>query len=269
MPVITIASGKGGTGKTTLAVNLAQVLGSQGLPVHLMDCDVEEPNDQLFTRARFAEVETVTVMKPRWQASACIGCGRCVAACAFNALSLINEQIHIHGELCHACGVCSHVCEHAALPEQAVAIGMIEAAPDHRPFAFSQGRLALGESQAPAVIRTLKRRQDPSAITLIDASPGTACPVVEAMRGSDMVLLVTEPTPFGLHDLRLAANLTAGMGLPTAIVVNRSDGVDRIIADFAADSGLPIAARIPFKRAYAESYARGELLAESFPEVAD
>ncbi|MFW5845559.1 MAG: 4Fe-4S binding protein, partial [Planctomycetota bacterium] len=266
---IAIASGKGGTGKTTLAVNLACALAAAGERVQVLDCDVEEPDDHLFLQPGFTLEESVQVPKPVWTAERCTACGLCVEACAYNALALVQQQVLVFDELCHACGACSYVCPPQALQERPCTIGTVQGAPGHAPVAFAHGRLAVAESLAPAVVAATKRLVDPAAITLIDCAPGTACPVVEALRGADAVILVTEPTPFGLHDLQLAAALTLGMGLPTAIVVNRSDGEDRLIADWAASIGLPIAGRIPFRRDYAEAYASGALLVERFPALGD
>ncbi|MBN2451633.1 MAG: P-loop NTPase [Lentisphaeria bacterium] len=273
--VITIASGKGGTGKTTFAVNLAYALAGreQGVPpagrrrVRLLDCDVEEPNDHLFVCPEFSEETAVTVPKPVWDPAKCTACGKCAEACHYNAIALVKGKVLIFNELCHSCGVCSYVCPEGALAERAVEIGKVQAAPGHEPFLFAHGLLNVGEALAPNVVRAVKRYVDPDAVNILDASPGTACPVVESVRGADAALLVTEPTPFGLNDLKLAVGLTLKLGVPTGIIVNRSDGQDRLIADYAADVGLPIAGRIPFRRDYAEAYAEGGILVERFPEL--
>ena len=273
--VLTIASGKGGTGKTTFAVNLAHALAMRqhGVPVaqrqqvRLLDCDVEEPNDHLFVRPQFTEERPVEVPKPVWDPSKCTGCGKCAAACHYNAIAVVKRKVLIFAELCHSCGVCSYVCPEGALAEQETGIGIVQAAPRQTPFFFAHGLLNIGEALAPNVVRAVKEYLDPEAVNIIDASPGTACPVVEAVRGADAVLLVTEPTPFGLSDLKLAVGLTLKLGVPTGIVVNRSDGNDKIIADYAAEVGLPIAGRIPFRRDYAEVYSGGGILVDRFPEL--
>lgn len=267
--VLTIASGKGGTGKTTFAVNLAYSLAKAGRTVQLLDCDVEEPNDHLFVQPKFTEERDVTVPKPVWDPDRCTACGRCAQACNYNAIAVVNDKVLIFNELCHSCGVCSFVCPEGALSERDTPIGRVQSAPEHEPFSFAHGTLNVGEALAPNVVRAVKQTIDPAAVTIIDASPGTACPVVEAAEGANAALLVTEPTPFGLNDLKLAVGLTLKLGVPTGIVVNRSDGEDRIIADYADEIGVPIAGRIPFRRDYAEAYSTGAIIAETFPELRD
>jgi len=244
--IITIASGKGGTGKTTVAVNMAAALARRGNTqeeVRLLDCDVEEPNDHLFVNPRFCVREDVQVQRPEWNAELCTGCMKCQKACNYNAIAVIpvrregtrelKRKVTVFPELCHACGVCSYVCPEGALIEKPVRIGTVESAPDSAEFYFAHGILNVGEPLAPAVVRDVKKHATSDGLTLIDAAPGTACPVVEAMQGADVVILVTEPTPFGLNDLRLALNMALKLGLPAGIVVNRSDGEDAIIRDYA------------------------------------
>lgn len=267
--VITVASGKGGTGKTTFSVNLAYALAARGENVRLLDCDVEEPNDYLFVQPSFTEETPVTVPKPVWDADKCTACGKCAEACNYNAMAVVKGKVLIFNELCHSCGVCSYICPEGALSETDTVIGTVQAAPANKPFPFVHGLLNIGEALAPNVVRAVKDYLDPEAINIIDASPGTACPVVEAVQDADAALLVTEPTPFGLNDLKLAVGLTLKLGVPTGIVINRSDGDDKIIADYAKEVGIPIAGRIPFKREYAEVYSEGAIIAEHFPDLRD
>ncbi len=263
--IITIASGKGGTGKTTFAVNLAYALSNKGERVRLLDCDVEEPNDHLFVKPGFTESKPVTAMKPVCIAEKCTACGKCADACNYNAIAVVKGNVLIFSELCHSCGVCSYVCPENALTETPQPIGEVQA-DGHAPFFFAHGLLNIGESLAPGVVRAVKSYIDPEAVNIIDASPGTACPVVVATEGADVAVLVTEPTPFGLNDLKLAVGLTLKQGVPTGILINRSDGEDAIIAKYANQIGIPVIGRIPFKREYAETYSGGGILTEIYPE---
>ncbi len=265
--IITVASGKGGTGKTTFSVNLAYALANRGEKVRLLDCDVEEPNDHLFVKPTFTEEAEVTVLKPVWDEEKCTGCGQCAEACNYNAIAVIKDKVLIFNELCHSCGACTYVCPENALREEAVPIGKVQASPDNEPFYFAHGLLNIGESLAPMVVQDLKDHIDREAISILDASPGTACPVVKALEGADVAVLLTEPTPFGLNDLKLAVGMTLEMGLPTGIVVNRSNGEDRIIAEWAEGVGVPIVGRIPFERKYAETYSSGDILVEHHDEL--
>jgi len=264
---ITIASGKGGTGKTTFAVNLAYALSGRGETVRLLDCDVEEPNDHLFVKPEFTEESDVTVLKPVWDAAKCTGCGKCAEACNYNAIAVIKGKVLIFNELCHSCGACTYVCPEDALREVPTVIGKVQSAPGNTPFYFAHGLLNIGEALAPDVVQGVKKHMSADAINILDSSPGTACPVVKSLEGADVSVLVTEPTPFGLNDLKLATSMTLKMGIPTGIVVNRSDGSDVIIAEWAETVGVPIIGRIPFERKYAETYSSGDILVEKHEEL--
>lgn len=265
---IAIASGKGGTGKTTLSVNLSYALAGAGVNVRLLDCDVEEPNDHLFVRPTLTGKTSVTVAKPIFDDEECTRCGMCADACRYNAIAVIKDSLLFFPELCHACGVCSYICPHDAVHEESIQIGTVQWSHDDAPFYFATGELHVGEALAPNVVREVKSHIGEASINILDAPPGTGCPVVATIEGADAVILVTEPTPFGLHDLKLAAELTRTLGLPTAIVVNRSDGNDHSIEEFASDAAIPIIGRIPFGRHYAESCSRGDILVEVHPELA-
>jgi len=264
---ITIASGKGGTGKTTFATNLAWSLAKADKRVQLLDADVEEPNDHLFLNPNFEAEKPVYVQKPVWDADLCTGCGACADACTYNALAVVNSKVLIFNELCHACGVCSYVCPTGAMTERPFELGKVRIAPKTKGFFFADGLLNVGEPSAPSVVKALNQLTNPEAICIMDAAPGTGCPVVEAVEGADVAVLVTEPTPFGLHDLKLAASLTLEMKIPTGIVVNRSDSENDLISDYANETGIPIIGRISFKREYAETYSKGQIIAKVFPEL--
>ncbi len=264
--IITIASGKGGTGKTTFAVNLAFALAARQKRVSLFDCDVEEPNAHLFLHPDLKYSEEVVVERPVWDKTKCIRCGKCSANCRFNAITVTKGDVLIFQELCHSCGVCSVLCPTQAILERPMIIGKINHTDKEADIFFANGVLNIGEYSGVKLIHTLKKHINKNGINIIDAAPGTGCSVVAAMKDSDMVLLITEPTPFGLNDLKLAIRLTAKMGIPTGIVVNRSDGRDQIIEEYVKSVGLSIAGRIPFKREYAEAYSKGELLAKKYRE---
>ena len=271
---ITVASGKGGTGKTTFAVNMAYYLSGEGREVRLLDGDVEEPNDHLFLPPSKMDREDVSILKPSIDNDKCTGCGKCVKACKYNALALVKKQVLFFNELCHACGACAFVCTTEAITEKPVPLGKVFSSEKNseRPFFFAYGILNLGESLAPMIVKSLKKHLSPdsNAVNILDASPGTACPVVEALSGDKtLAVLVTEPTPFGLNDLKLAAELAINKGNPTGIVINRSDGEDAIIANFADEHNIPILGRIPFERKYAESYSKGKILIQEHNELED
>jgi MinD superfamily P-loop ATPase len=246
---------------------LAWSLAQAGKTVQLMDGDVEEPNSHLFLKPDFSKTQPVYVPKPVWDSEKCTHCGLCAEACTFNAIAAVNKTVLIFNELCHACGVCSQVCPSGALTEQAFEMGQVRIAPDTQGLYFSDGLLNIGEPSAPTVIKELNQLVDFEAICIMDAAPGTGCPVVEAVEGADVAVLVTEPTPFGLHDLKLAVGLALKLGVPTGIVVNRSDGEEDLISDYVKEVGLPILGRIPFHRKYAEAYSAGKIIAEVFPEM--
>jgi len=269
---ITVASGKGGTGKTTFAVNMAYFLADRGENVRLLDGDVEEPNDHLFLPQLDMKEDDVTILKPLVDQDKCVGCGKCVETCKYNALALVKNKILFFNELCHACGACAFVCPNAAITEKETSLGKIYSSEKsaERPFFFAYGLLNLGESLAPVVIKKLKcyMSAECGVVNILDASPGTACPVVEALSGDNtLAVLVTEPTPFGLNDLKLAAELAIDKGNPVGIVINRSDGNDDIIANFANEHNIPVLGRIPFERKYAESYSCGKVLIKEHVEL--
>lgn len=260
--IISIASGKGGTGKTTVATNLAISLGNG---VTLLDCDVEEPNAHLFLHPVFEKTEVVSTAVPEVDEAKCNLCGKCGEICQFKAIVVIGNTVLPFQELCHSCGGCMEVCPVQAIREGERVLGIIEAG-RHGDLEFVHGRLRVGEAMSPPLIRKVRTFKKPDGITIIDAPPGTSCPVIASMKGADFVLLVTEPTPFGLHDLKLAVGAVRILGIPCGLVINRSDMGDDGVTKYAKEAGLPILMEIPFDRRIAEAYSRGLLLVEVMPE---
>jgi len=265
-PAIAIASGKGGTGKTTVAVHLAACLAAQGRAVQYLDCDVEEPNGHLFLKPKMERSESVGIPVPVVDAAQCTSCGKCAEVCEFNAIAMLKKPL-VFPELCHGCGACALVCPVGAIRETSRAIGVVETGRTGT-IGFAQGRLNVGEPMAPPLIRAVKARRNPDAIALFDSPPGTSCPVVATVRDADLVVLVTEPTPFGLHDLALAVATLRPLGRPLGVVVNRADD-DRRVQDYCQAENLPVLAELPDDRRVAETYARGELVFDRLPEWRD
>jgi MinD superfamily P-loop ATPase len=260
--IISIASGKGGTGKTTVATNLAVSLESG---VQLLDCDVEEPNAHLFIQPVIEGVKSITTPVPEVDLEKCTLCGKCNEICQFKAIVVIGETVLPFHELCHSCGGCVEVCPEGAITEVGRELGVIEIG--HRDgMEFIYGRLRIGEAMSPPLIRKVREYTRPEMLTIIDAPPGTSCPVIASMKGADFVLLVTEPTPFGLHDLKLAAGAVEILGIPCGLIINRSDMGDDRVREYAESAGMPILMEIPFDRKIAESYSKGEMLVEAMPE---
>lgn len=260
--IISIASGKGGTGKTTVATNLAV---SVDFDVQLLDCDVEEPNAHLFLRPVTEEAKTVTSPVPKVDEEKCTLCGKCAEICQFKAIIVIGETVLPFPEMCHSCGGCIEVCPEKAITETGRELGVIEKG-YRNGLDFVHGKLRVGEAMSPPLIRKVRSFTRPDMLTIIDAPPGTSCPVIAAMKGTDFVLMVTEPTPFGLHDLKLAVEAVKILDIPRGLVINRSDMGDDQVRLYAEQESLPVLMEIPFDRRIAESYSRGELIVETMPE---
>jgi MinD superfamily P-loop ATPase len=287
--IIAVASGKGGTGKTTVATSLALAITTAAQnetdradsvnsanqhpkpdkgPLFL-DCDVEEPNAALFLKPELDHREKVGILIPEVDFDRCTYCGRCAEVCVWHAIAVVGRRVLVFPELCHGCGSCSLNCPEEAIRDVLHVMGTLESG-QAGPIAFGHGTLNVGEAMAVPIIRQLKgRHRSPEGdrVTILDASPGTSCPVVETMRGADYVLLVTEPTPFGLHDLRLTVQVARDeLGLPVGVVVNR-DGVGDVgVDEYCAAEGIPILMRIPLDRRIAEAISGGEALVEALPE---
>ena len=263
--IISVASGKGGTGKTTVATNLAFALESD---VQLLDCDVEEPNAHLFIRPTIEDVKTITTPVPEVDEEKCSLCGKCAEICQFKAIIVIGEIVLPFHELCHSCGGCREVCPEKAITETGRELGVIERG-YRNGLELVHGRLRIGEAMSPPLIREVRHYTRPDRLTIIDAPPGTSCPVIAAMNGASFVLMVTEPTPFGLHDLKLAVEAVKVLGIPCGLVINRSDIGDGKVKAYAEEEGLPVLMEIPFDQRIAEAYSRGEMVVEVMPEWKD
>ena len=260
--IISIASGKGGTGKTTVATNLAVSLDSK---VQILDCDVEEPNAHLFIRPHMEETRTITTPVPEVDMEKCNLCGKCGEICQFRAIVVIGETVLPFVEMCHSCGGCMEVCPEKAITETTRELCRIERG--HRNgLEFVHGKLRIGEAMSPPLIKSVRQYTRPDVLTIIDAPPGTSCPVIASMKGADFVLLVTEPTPFGLHDLKLAIGAVRILGIPCGLVINRSDIGDDRVLDYAKKESVPVLMEIPFDRKIAEAYSRGDMIVEVMPE---
>jgi MinD superfamily P-loop ATPase len=273
---ITIASGKGGTGKTTVATSLALSLAvdaDSGSNPLVLDCDVEAPNAHIFLNPVFEHQEEVNILIPEVDAAKCTYCGRCAEVCPWHAIAVVGQKVLVFPQLCHGCGSCTMACPEDAIRDIPNPIGIIEVGTARDGISFAHGVLNIGEPMAVPIIRQLKKRfhfHSPEHLnsrpTIIDASPGTTCPVVESMRGADFVLLVTEPTPFGLHDLRLAAQVAHELGIPAGVVINRDGVGDTGVENYCREAELPILMRIPLDQRIAEGIARGTPLVYILPE---
>jgi len=263
--ILTIASGKGGTGKTTLATNLARVASRAGRVVRYLDCDVEEPNGHLFLRPTVLERRDVTVEIPRVDSTRCTGCGLCGRICQYHAIVPINRQALVFDRLCHSCGGCWRVCPADAITPEPMTIGELEIGRSDDVDVVT-GRLRIGFAATPAMIRGVKEHIGSGGLTILDAPPGTSCPVVASLRGADFVLLTTEPTPFGLHDLTLAVELVRELGIPFAAAINRDGIGDDRVDRYCSSEGIEILLRLPDDRRIAEAYSAGRMAVDALPE---
>jgi MinD superfamily P-loop ATPase len=233
--------------------------------VTLLDCDVEAPNCHLFVQPKITRARTVCAPIPKVDMNACTGCSECADICAFNAIACLKGKVLTFPELCHGCGGCWLICPAKAITKGKREIGKIEHGTADG-FSITQGRLRVGEAMSPALIREVRTPDDNHAeLILIDAPPGTSCPVVAAVRGTDYVCLVTEPTPFGLNDLILAVGMVRELDIPTGVVINRSDIGNQDVRNYCEAQALPILAEIADDRRVAEAYASGRIAVQAIP----
>lgn len=258
---ISVASGKGGTGKTTVAVNLTLSVSN----TQLLDCDVEEPNSHIFIKPKIDKKEPVSIPVPKLKSELCNYCGKCAEVCVYNAIAVLKEEVLIFPELCHGCGSCVYFCEQDALEEVYKEIGFVETG-NKGNLQFVHGRLNVGEMMAPPIIKAVKKHNDKEMLTIIDAPPGTACPYIEAVKDSDFVLLVTEPTPFGLSDLIASVEVLKQLNIPFGVIINRFDIGDERVEDYCNIKSIPILMKIPFRREIAVAYSKGISIVEEISE---
>ena len=261
--IISVASGKGGTGKTLVATSLALSL-SDNYKVQLLDCDVEEPNANILLHLAMNQSQPVYIPIPKVDEAKCTYCGKCAEVCAYNAIAVLKNKVLVFPELCHGCGACSYLCPEAAITEEGREMGVVERGGSGN-LELIQGKLNVGEAMAPPVIREVKKYIDPANIVIIDVPPGTSCPVIEAVKGSDFCLLVTEPTPFGLNDLALAVEVVRELGIPCGVLINRVGVGDEEVERYCHQEVIPILLKIPLDRKIALLYSKGIPLVEGIP----
>ncbi len=261
---ISVASGKGGTGKTTIATNLAVALAEQGRNVAYIDCDVEEPNGHIFLKPEIKKVSEVNVLIPHVDLKKCTFCGECSEICEYNAIAVFQKKVMVFPSLCHSCGGCYHICPERAIHEIGRPIGIINIGTGQG-VKFFEGRLNVGEAISPPITRVLRGITPTWEVSLIDAPPGTSCPVIEAVKATDFVVLVSEPTPFGLNDLKLAVEMVRALKLKFGVVINRCDIGDDNLEKYCRIENIDILARLPFARKIAKTYSRGEMISLSDP----
>ena len=269
--IISVASGKGGTGKTTIAVNLALSIPN----VQLLDCDVEEPNAHIFIKPQIKSKVSVSIPVPEIDQSKCNYCGRCAEVCEYNAIAVLGDSaeggsapggnVLVFPALCHGCGACSFLCPQKAIKEVGREIGFVEIG-TKGDLQFGHGKLNIGEAMAPPLIKAVKKYSNPAKIVIIDAPPGTSCPVIESIKGSDFCILVTEPTPFGLNDLILAVEVLRKLKIPFGVVINRSDLGDKEVYNYCKKEKISIFMEIPFKKEIAVVYSKGIPFIEEYSE---
>jgi len=259
--IVSIASGKGGTGKTSVAVNMALSLEN----VQFLDCDVEEPNAHLLLHPKMSRDKPVNISVPVVNEKLCDHCGKCAEFCKYNAIFVSSEKVLLFPELCHSCGGCVIVCPKKAISEKQRRIGTLKfgSAGD---LELVYGELEVGEPMAVPIIREVKRQIKTYRTVILDSPPGTSCPVIETVKGSDFCVLVTEPTPFGLHDLKITVQVLEDMRIPFGVVVNRAGIGDKKVYEYCREKRIPVLLEVPFQRKIAELYSRGIPFSIEMPE---
>ena len=261
--IISIASGKGGTGKTTVSTSLALSIDKNA---QFLDCDVEEPNARIFLKPNIKETKSVGIPIPKIDANKCNLCGLCAEVCAYNAIAIVNKKVLVFPNLCHGCGGGLLLCPQKAIYETDKEIGIVEIGNCQNGMVFADGKLNIGEIMSPPLIRAVKKNINKDKIMIIDAPPGTTCPVIEAVKGSDFCILVTEPTPFGLNDLKLAVEVLKKINLPFGVIINRADIGDKKVIEYCKNENIAILMKIPFKKEIAKAYSNGIPIIEALPE---
>ncbi len=262
---IAIASGKGGTGKTTVATNLAFLASHNEPGVAYLDCDVEEPNGAIFLKPQIKQDRPIYAAVPKVDLAKCTGCGLCGKICQYSAILSMGKTVLTFPELCHSCAGCWLVCPAGAISQDQRQIGRLQAGPAGK-LQFIQGLLDIGQAMSPPLIHALKAAAPPAELTIVDCPPGTSCPVIEALRDVDYVLLVTEPTPFGLNDLKLAVETVRKLKLPFGVLINRADLGDNLTKRYCQRQRIDLLAEIPDDRQVAEVYSRGEMICAGIPK---
>ena len=255
--IVSVASGKGGTGKTIIATSLALLLSEdRSQKIQFLDCDVEEPNAYIFLKPQIDKSQPVNILIPQVDKGKCNFCGECAKVCVYNAIVVLKKEVLVFPELCHGCGGCSLLCPENAIAETERRIGVIEEG-QAGPIRFMQGRLNIGEPMATPLIRSIKKKINPDGVTIIDVPPGTSCPVIEAVYRTDFCILVTEPTPFGLNDLKLAVETMRKLKIDHGVVINRANIGDDKVKEYCNKESIPIMAEIPYDRNVAVLYSSG------------
>jgi MinD superfamily P-loop ATPase len=259
--IVSVASGKGGTGKTSVAVNMALSVGN----VQLLDCDVEEPNAYLFLKPKISQTKAVTVSVPVVNEKLCNRCRKCADFCQYNALFVGSNEVLVFPDLCHSCGGCVLVCPAGAISEEQHRIGTLKrGATDDVELVY--GELDVQKPMAVPVITEVKRHIRKGKNVILDSPPGTSCPVIQTVKGSDFCVLVTEPTPFGLHDLKIIVQVLESMKIPFGVVVNRAGVGDKKVYEFCGEKNIPVLLEIPYDKRIAELYSQGIAFSQEMPE---